>query len=45
MRLRVVVDRGCRGVWLVLKVGNEGYATNHSLFIIDIDLCNFEFFL
>ena len=42
VRLRVVVDRGCRGVWLVIKFGHACHVTNHALFISGIDICVFE---
>ena len=43
--LRVVGKRGCRGLWIMIKVCHAGHVTEHALFIIVIELCDFEIFL
>ena len=34
----------CRGVWIIIKVFHTGLITEHTLFIIGVDLCDFEVF-
>ena len=43
--LRVGGERGCRGIWIMLKVGHAVHVTKNALFIVGIDLCAFEVFL
>ena len=45
VRLRVDGERGCRVVWIILKVGHTGHVTERSLFIIGLEICDFEVFL
>ena len=44
VRLRFFEKRLCRGVWIVIKVGHASNVTNHTRFIVEIDLCDFEVF-
>ena len=43
--LRVGGKRGCRGLWIMIKVCHAGHGNEHALFITVIDLCAFEIFL
>ena len=34
----------CRGVWIMIKVVHTSCITEHTLFIVGVDLCAFEVF-
>ena len=45
MRLILGGERGCRCVWLVIKVGHSGHVTEHAISIIGIYRFDFKVFL
>ena len=38
-------ERGCRGVWIMIKFTHAGHVTKHTLFVVKLDICVFEVFL
>ena len=42
MILIVGGERVYRGVWIVIKVCHAGHLTDHYLFVIGIELCDFK---